>query len=358
MIKKNILLYFLLVCAYIPGIFSQNFKISKVNSNYPVSNQSIVYALPRTGITINIEMIKTYVTKGPYAEYAQKYLGISNATMENSEKWTINEITISPYYEPDPEQYYCVNFKTFPENIQTILSKENNGVLLDLSGKWRYSFRDVSDVNDKIIFDPHFIKETNKEHVDTLYKTILNDTSFVRVPVFKKQILAKTYEDLVKETAHEIIKTRKNRIKYARGEYDYHPDGATLRVMLDEMQKLEDEYLSLFIGKQSKLVVSKTINLIPDKNISESILGYFGENTGWTSMQLKGAESISIQFLKSETPNLPLLQTDKTLSQNILFYRIPAYFDLLLEINQTEKAKYRVPLYQFGTVEAISLIEK
>jgi hypothetical protein len=42
---------------------------------------------------------------------------------------------------------------------------------------------------------------------------VVTDSTFTRIPVFKKQIQAKTFEEMAKEAAHELIKTRKRRIK-------------------------------------------------------------------------------------------------------------------------------------------------
>jgi hypothetical protein len=354
MIKYYIILYFLFFTGQIIEIKSQNFKISKTTREIPVDNQSIVYALPRTGITINIEMVRTSISKGPYAEYALKFLGISNAPMENAESWEIHTITISSFNEPDPAHYYSLNFKTFPANIQSLLSKDNNGVLFDLSGKWKQTFVITQETTDKVVFDPHFVEEIEKEHIDTLYKTILNDTTIVRVPVFKKQILAKTYEDIVKETAHELIKTRKHYLKYVRGEYEHHPDGASLRVMLDEMQKIENEYLELFIGKREIQRVTQSYTLIPDDNLAERNIGYFSKSKGLLKQQDEGALALSVQLIKDETATMPAVLPEKLSDKQILYYRIPAYFKVLVTANQIEKVQYRIPFYQFGTINYIN----
>jgi hypothetical protein len=303
-------------------------------------------------------MVRTSISKGPYAEYAQKFLGISNAPMENSESWEIRTITISSFNEPDPAHYYSLNFKTFPANIQSLLSKENNGVLFDLSGAWKQSFVIAPENTDKVIFDPHFIKEIEKEHIDTLYKTILNDTTIVRIPVFKKQILAKTYEELVKETAHELIKTRKHRLKYIRGEYEHHPDGASLRIMLDEMQKIENEYLELFIGKQEAQTVTQSYTLIPENNLAEHNVGYFSKSKGLLNQQEQGAQALSVQLIKDETATLPTVLPEKLSDKQILYYRIPAYYKVLVTANQIEKVQYRIPFYQFGIITYINCLNR
>ena len=40
-----------------------------------VPNGSVIYALPRTTVTLTVEAQYKVFTAGPYAQYAQKYLG-------------------------------------------------------------------------------------------------------------------------------------------------------------------------------------------------------------------------------------------------------------------------------------------
>lgn len=336
--------------------FSQNFKISKTSDSYPISKQSIIYALPRTGLTININLIRTTITKGVYAEYAEKYLGLKNVPLKDSTFWTISGIDINPFNEPDPEQYYALTFKTFPANIESLLSKDNFGILLDLSGKWQRPYKTTPDYDNTYnISDPRIIAETQVEHVDTLYKTILSDSTFIRVPVFKKQIIAKTQEDLIKESAHQLIKTRKTRIKMVRGEYDYRPDATTLRVMLEEMQKQEEFYLSLFQGTKTEKKHTVTYTIIPSQDQPTINLCFFNSNEGICDRPGSNNKTLSLQFSKEENKlmSIPLSKTNH--SSNVLFYRIPNYTTISLFTNETEFIKARIPIHQFGVIQSMPM---
>ena len=53
-------------------------KVYKIDSSSRVIEQGIVYALPKTCLDINIEVIRNIHIPGPYHEYAEKLLGVSN----------------------------------------------------------------------------------------------------------------------------------------------------------------------------------------------------------------------------------------------------------------------------------------
>jgi hypothetical protein len=341
MLKKLITLSIISIfCSQLPA---QNFKTSAQNNNFTASENSIIYALPRTYLKISVEVTKTTTIKGPYAEYAQKYLGIFDVPLENSTSYKISSIDLQPVNEPDPNCYYAITFKNFPENLRTLLTN-NCGLIL-----YQQPVENKSDIyNEKefYIFDSRYIDETLKEKTDTLYKTIIKDSSIIKIPVFKKQIQAKSDEDLIKETAHELIKIRKRRLKLARGEYEFHPDGETLKVMFAELQKQEDEYLTLFQG--IKHVEKQIYNflILPDQNLSETKVASFDNIKGINNAEVENF--ITLKFnpetdIKTNTSN-----TGKQDFSNTIFYRTPVFFKIDILYNNEIVTKFRVPLYQFG----------
>ena len=77
-------------------------------SAVPPVSQGVFYALPRTVVNIDVTIDRIENYKGPYADYALRYLGLKNVVMNNSVEYVISGITITTSPEPDPEQYYFV----------------------------------------------------------------------------------------------------------------------------------------------------------------------------------------------------------------------------------------------------------
>ena len=352
--SKKIISFSVYLLAIQWAVTAQSFSIEKFSGNNPLINQSIIYALPRTGLNITVELTRVTIKKGIYAEYAQKYLGLTNVPMENSENWKISAIRIVPFNEPDPDQFYSLSFKTFPENLHTLFSMENNGIVFKFSDQWKQNYYLPTGSDAMQIDDPYYIDETIVEKVDTLYKTIMTDSTFTRIPVFKKQIIAKTAEELVKETAHELIKTRKHRLKLIRGEYDFHPDAKTLQVMIEEMKKQEDYYLALFQGQFQESKFTINYSIYPSKELASQDLGIFSKEKGMVKLGSPGTQSISLQFSKEDHQSIPNLIPNKQVQQ-MLYYRVPAILDVTVFIDQDEQTKVRVPFYQFGSIQVMMM---
>ena len=70
--------------------------------------QGFYYALPRTVLIVDVTVVKTTETPGPYAQYAEKFLGLEDVITDKAQTYEIREVSISQYAEPDPAEYYFV----------------------------------------------------------------------------------------------------------------------------------------------------------------------------------------------------------------------------------------------------------
>jgi hypothetical protein len=349
--KKTLLLQITLsVCTYATA---QHIEIFKSNNNQPVSNQSLIYALPQTSLMITVEVTKTIILKGPYADFADKYLKLLDVPMNDSQAWSVSDITIKPLTEADPSQYYTITFKTFPEKLNHFFSLSNNGFILDFANVWQSMLnKNISNAPANEVFDPCIIDETIKEKVDTFYKTVLTDSTFSRIPVFKKEINAKTTEDIAKEAAHELIKTRKRKIKMLRGEFDFHPDGVALKVMVAELEKYEETLLAMFVGNRLTEKQHYTYTLTPQPDALSKELCYFNPAKGIQNQKGPGCSTISIQITREQEPNKSIIPEKE---KNVLYIRAPLMATVVVSLDDKNIASLRVPIYQFGPVQIMPL---
>ena len=68
----------------------------------------IVYSLPSTTVSMEVEAVREAFHAGPYAEYAMKYLGVE-ARLEDKTTYTVTGIRLVPYVEADPTAVYEIN---------------------------------------------------------------------------------------------------------------------------------------------------------------------------------------------------------------------------------------------------------
>lgn len=75
------------------------------------SSNSVVYALPRTTLKVIVVVEKESIRKGPYARYAQKYLGVM-APLADKDIYTIVGGKIGYAQEADPNEVYTLEIPT------------------------------------------------------------------------------------------------------------------------------------------------------------------------------------------------------------------------------------------------------
>lgn len=345
--------YIFFACIVVLTSCSLTNEIQTIKGTGKLNDQSIIYALPQTSVAITIEATKTIIKKGIYSEYAQKLLNISNIPAWNSENWTISDIYINTQQEADPSQYFTITYSSYPYNLDKLLSFSNNGIILDFANAWKSQpelFLAQNAANH--ISDPLLLKTPIIEKVDTFYKTIMTDTSFVKIPVLKKQQEAKTNEDAAKEIAKQILKIRRQKLKILRGEIEnYQPDGDALKFSINELNKLEDIYLTFFIGVRKLEKKTFTVRVSPAKEqLSGSIIN-FSADKGLTTTT-NGGKAISYQMsIENEIPSAVVPDRGK----NLLYFRIPAMVKMMVKLNEEVIASQRVPVYQFGAVQAFVL---
>jgi hypothetical protein len=347
---KALFVFFILIALSCCPV--KEFYVTKGNASVSNTNYSMVYALPQTVLHVSIETEKVYYKKGKYAEYASKYLALENVPTSDSIYWRISSTKIEVSIEADPSNYYTVTFKSYPENIQKLFTLSDKGIVLNIADSWKSLASSISQTYSFPNFDPHIIDETIKEKTDTIYKTIVTDSTINKIPIIKKKVIVKTEEDFAKEAAHELLKTRKRKLKTLRGEYDYHPDGEALKIMIKELDQAEKMYLEMFIGSTyiEKKVQTKVI--IPDSNLSPVVLGNFSESLGFTEVDINQSAPLVLS-LRKEQEIKQTAQPEK--GNNIIFIKVPITSNCKLKIGEKVITETRIPIYQAGYTTSLSL---
>ena len=258
--RVYLLIFFLL---FTLGACTQQKKII-VNNNYvyvrnikdtsKFQGDAFIYALPKTELKIQVEVIKTIIKRGPFYQYADQCLGIKEVALMDKTKYKISDIQIVTGSIPDPDHFYRVETKG--NTAAAFLSLDEKGLIMAVNRlpdtEQRIINTDVflGNIDQKSLSYSDLTMELNiGTQVDTTYKTVKTDTSFIRVPILKNQIGTKTLTKKAEEAANFILKLRKRRFYLMTGKYGDVPEGEALKIVLIELDKLEKQYLSLFIGR-------------------------------------------------------------------------------------------------------------
>ena len=305
---------------------------------------AVVYSLPRTTIRIEVKARREAFTAGPYAAFAQKYLGTAART-DNSTTVTLEQITLTPFVEADPNIRYTAaipekssaNFLQFC--TQGLIAMADN--YTGQSAAWRFtpqagnaSFEGVDPLG-------NLGKETT-----TLYKAVRTDEGYETVPVSQDSVVEKSPDRKAADAAAVIFSLREKRQQIATGDTDATFSGEALQAAIDEIDRLEARYLSLFYGIRDVSVEEKSFEITPESGSSQRYTAFrIGENLAPASSSSGRAVMLE---LKAETAAGESAVDTRAKEGSVIHYRIPAIVRCRLTDGTSLLLESRIPVYQLG----------
>lgn len=347
--KKTLLLLTLSCCM----VFAANAQISPLNNAQPTAGV-IVYMLPRTAIKLRVDVMKESQVEGPYARFAQKYLSV-DLSKRVAESYTIERIIMMPFQEADPSQTYLLNMGALKNARANFLAFSNEGLVLPAGyqdGAMGQATFSTIPANVKTFFDlgaePNFVNESA-----TYYNNVKTDTGYVRVPVQRSQLVEKNIEKKAEDAANAIFNLRKKRIELITGESDNIP--TDLGAALEEMRKIEEEYLSLFVGKSYRSTETYYFTVVPDATQSKhSYIAFrFSETQGVVPSSNVAGRPIMLELALEKGGSIKDVSRDDSGKTPYIYYRIPQTVQVRLLNGQTVLLQDRLPVSQLGSLLSI-----
>jgi predicted nucleic acid-binding protein len=343
-------------CSTNKRIADSNSVILPLSDSMALRDGSIVYGLPRTVFTVAVEMERTIDKPGPYAQYAEDLLGLTNVIKNENESWTIENITVKSHDELDPSEYYVINSTSlFQTNVLT-LRKE--GLILDLNPSVFYSAEKQGNINESGNLQLNSYDLGSDEYFqlqrDTAYKRLNVDSSFVRIPyiVEKKKKLA--VDQLAEKAAKRLLELRDGKHLILTGEATVFPQNDAA---INEINRLEKAYTELFTGKTIKETFTFSYQIIPQKSMvgKPVALFQFSDLTGPIKSAANGGKAVTIEFSpEKKTKDLTIINRLQSRSEakkfDRLFYRVPDVVGIKINLGSEKLFDSRKLIYQFGEI--------
>jgi len=359
-LKGIIFIGLFIICSCKPA---SETRVTKLEDAESFTESGIVYALPRTNLKFTVTTKRTDIYPGPYHEYAEKYLGIEDVHEKETSIWQITDIVINNYTDVDPEQFYVlepsgkINF-----NFNKLI---DSGSILPVNNptknQYENEFYGLNEAENGIVFKDVSVSKFVGEEKITYFKRVQRDSLFAKVPVIKTQSVYKSFEDKAEEAASFIFTIREKRVELLTGMADFYPEGESLEIALKEMERLENEYITLFVGKRFESSYEVNFEFVPSKaELNQPyILFRFSKERGVLQANDLRGRPIIVEIEKSEnTKHLNFLVADQINREgleykNRLFYRIPELSFVEIFDGNKLLAKRKVNIEQYGTTISI-----
>jgi len=330
-------------------------RVLRVTEDQELSEGSFVYVLPRTVVRVSLEITRHTERRGPFRDYTEQFLNISEGIEEDKTWWEISNLQIETRQEIDPQQYYVVEPGTSMESNYLALSRA--GLVLTAEEEVAGELGTIHPVprmpETPLFFPGQAIVPAQDVTLEWSYTIEETDSGFVRVPFSYEKVRWKDTEEMALEAADFIIRIRERRVDLLDGMAEDYPDGKALQLLLEEMDRAEKEYLALFTGKTLKETFTVEYDVIPTTASIQTatILCWFSEEKGLVNENEPGGVPVALD-IRPETLPPPLEhfgeETGIQDTTDCLVYRIPDVARLRVTNGKQTLALKRALIYQLG----------
>ena len=356
---KRIVLIFVSICI-VSLCYAQN-QVVPINETYHqtfMGDNTFYYMLPQTAFQVNVTITKTKEMKGYYGEYAEKLLGLTNIIANNKTSYKLKNISVSPIILPDSNQIYAVELSADQKKNQFLskLYQTPANLIIDPVIYPNYTVASSS-IPD---FFRNYADLAYTETDDSFVETRIIDGVVTQVPINKTKMVSKTMAQQAQEAADFIAKIRKDRYDILSGIHEIPYSGDAFAYMVEQLNQLEQNYLSLFTGFTIEEEEAYTLIVTPEGDENISLFSIDSENGLSRSLSIRGEQNYYLS-VDPQIGNSKYIQFEYAKNRNNKKgqnkgYRfrkpVPAFVSLI----KNDKSIYSFGffnMYQLGKIEIL-----
>lgn len=332
-VKKSVMMAALMLSAM---VVSAQFATRNAKNVAPGLQEGFYYSVPKTVLRLDFRIEESVLMEGPYCAYADRYLGVNNVIRGKSRQFKIVDMEINSCGEADPDATFFVEFT----------HKAAKKVNIELNSKGILESFSVGDGPAKALAETEM-----PVGVDTQEKPI--DTS----KVFKAAItpaMGRPLEQQARAAAEKIAEIRDAKMKLLTGYQEVAFSGEAISKMYAELDAMEDEYLSLFVGKRLTKTVVRSLYVTPIQEEHTLTVGKFSSRNGLSSSLQADGETIIVTLYPSMTTSTIKAPSHSAIEsathENKLVYRIPETAVVKVTCGNRLLAEQRCSISQLGVL--------
>lgn len=305
--KNRILLLLMLLISV--GVTAQDRYI--VPEGIIKQGDSYTISMPTTSFIVDISMAYDALLCGPYARYAQKFLGV-RAPLVDKIDHTVTGATIS--LSNNEDQFRVADLKPATMSVGSHSTSQD---------------------------------------------------SFAQIQPDKMKMTVTLPEDAARDAANMIFSLRRSRVELITGYTGENVFGAGLDAALKEIARLEQEYLELFYGKIIKRTESKRFMVAVSADENQYILCRFSPIKGFLPSSDISGDMIFMQIIP--TDNMPSFveaspegedgKRSKSKNKDVETkkFRVAALSKCSVVYGRNELTQAILPVFEFGSSVEIAI---
>ena len=287
---------------------------------------ALVYYSPKNLVALDFTYTVEKQEPGLYAQYAEAMIGAKEVIKEKKTSYSIKDVVIRTKTVPDVNRPHKVMAEA---DFPLLLTMKEKGLLLGYNLPYT---------------------EPEAPARPACPAPMEDKTVQPAVVSFPEEVLkAATPLAQANAVAKQIFHLRETRMYLLNGEVEHAPaDGQSMKQVLAELDRQEQELLKLFVGKRSCKTEHKLVVFNPEEK--KQIL-YFSEENGFTDAENLEASTIVVsvnirpqQYKKAADDK----KKQKAAPVSQLVYNLPGSGDVKVLYKGNELAKRMIPVAQCG----------
>ncbi len=256
------------------------------------SEAGVVVSQPRTLIGVDVTVERDVTLCGPYARYAQKFLGV-RAPLTDKTTWSVKSASVS------------------------LLSEREAFGAPDLAGPQSQSMIHAAD-----------------------------EEAFARIQPDKTDMTAPALEDAARAAANTIFSLRRHRMELITGEAGEHVFGEGLEAALSEIERLEQAYLELFLGKRTVSSQTRRFVVWPQADKKQYIVCRFSATDGLLPESDLSGDMVLLQVEPEAAQTVGLEAGIKV--RDVVACRVAASTTCTVICGGREYGRTVLPVFEYG----------
>lgn len=300
------------------------------------NDYGIVYSLPQTVITVDLEAECIVKTPGEFYNYTRRYLGADaakEAISQRSTSWrlTAARLTSGGEIGSDAPQYLM----QFKSGSPVFVALASGGLPLAISAEAEEPDAEVSPFSSTPLSESPL------------------DSEAARYAQTEDMVQSLSLAKRAQLAADQIMQLRQSRQDYLTGQADQMPDGKALELILSNINAQEEALTAMFIGTtQTRKSATRVTYLPATESESDIVIARINPLKGFVTADDLSGEPVYLQYSVADRGTMPTNDKGETKSfpKNGVPYCIPGSADFSVEYGRRTVVSATFAIAQLGVV--------